>query len=126
MIEANEVLEDVDLSGSVIHMESVLDTLYDARSVSDPPITPRPTMTWYHGRLANRFVFSGFAPWDFRRDDCIALSDFVLQDLWGLAPPARRPAGPRRRTSLRPAAPRTQGPRPDRGKGPVTPAAPRR
>jgi hypothetical protein len=116
MIEANEVLEDVDLSGPVIHMESVLDTLYDARSVLIRR-SPSPTMTWYHGRLANRFVFSGFAPWDFRRDDCIALSDFVLQDLWGLP---RLPvdrldhAG----TSLRRAAPRTRVARPTAARAP--------
>ena len=46
--------------------------------------SPAPTMTYYHGSEANRFVFTGFAPWDFRRDDVIALTDFVLQDIWGL------------------------------------------
>jgi hypothetical protein len=47
--------------------------------------SPVPTMTYYHGLEANRFVFSGFAPWDFHRDDAIALTDFVLQDIWGLS-----------------------------------------
>jgi hypothetical protein len=45
---------------------------------------PAPTMTYYHGSQARQFVFSGFAPWSFAREDCIALVDFVLQDLWGM------------------------------------------
>jgi hypothetical protein len=73
----------VDLSPEYVHMASVLDTLIDA-SAAALLRSPAPTMTWYHGSQANRFVFSGFAPWDFRRDDAIALVDFVLQDLWGL------------------------------------------
>ncbi len=83
VIEPNDIEEDVDPSGPVISMASVLDTLYEARSILLRR-TPAPTMTWYHGHQTNRFVFSGFAPWDFHRDDCIALTDFVLQDLWGL------------------------------------------
>jgi hypothetical protein len=41
-------------------------------------------MTYYHGSQANQFVFSGFAPWSYARQDCLQLVDFVLQDLWGL------------------------------------------
>ena len=29
-------------------------------------------------------VFSGFRVWYFRRNQCIQLVDFVLQDIWGL------------------------------------------
>jgi hypothetical protein len=84
LLEPNVVTEDVDPSPDVTRIASVLDTLYDANS-TQLLRSPVPTMTWYHGRDANRFVFSGFAPWDFRRDECIALTDFVLQDLWGLS-----------------------------------------
>jgi hypothetical protein len=41
-------------------------------------------MTWYHGPGVNRFVFTGFAPWVFQRQDFIGLTDFVLQEIWGL------------------------------------------
>jgi hypothetical protein len=73
----------VDPSPDQVRIASVMDTLYEGSS-SQILRSPAPTMTWYHGRDANRFVFSGFAPWDFRREQCIALTDFVLQDLWGL------------------------------------------
>jgi hypothetical protein len=83
LIEPNEVMEDVDLSPEGERTASVLDTLMEATSLVLRR-SPAPTMTYYHGFEANRFVFSGFAPWDFRREDAIALVDFVLQDLWGL------------------------------------------
>jgi hypothetical protein len=66
-----------------VRIASTLDTLYEASSQLLIK-NPAPIMTWYHGAEANRFVFSGFAPWVFHRDDVIALTDFVLQDLWGL------------------------------------------
>ena len=83
LTEPNEIIEDVDRSPVSIRELSVLDTLYEARSVQMRR-NPAPTMTWYHGKRANRFVVTGFAPWDFTREDCIGLVDFVLQDLWGL------------------------------------------
>ncbi len=82
LFESNFVEEDVDPDPQVEHLQSVLDTLMDANSFVLRR-SPAPVMTWYHGHEANRFLFSGFAPWDFHRDDCIALTDFVLQDLWG-------------------------------------------
>lgn len=42
-------------------------------------------MTYYHGRENAPLVFSGTALWQFRRQDCVALVDFVLHDLWGLS-----------------------------------------
>jgi hypothetical protein len=83
LIEPNFVVDKVDRSGKGFREVSVLDTLLEARSLV-LRANPAPTMTWYHGPEVNRFVFSGFAPWDFHREDCIALVDFVLQDLWGL------------------------------------------
>lgn len=108
----NVITEDVDPDLDVEHVQAVLDTLMDAHSVL-LRTTPAPVMTWYHGREANHFVFSGFAPWDFRREDCIRLADFVLQDLWGLprqpvdrgvAPvtASARSASPSRRLGSRP------------------------
>ena len=90
----NVVTEDVDPSLTGVRIASTLDTLYDARSVVLIR-SPAPIMTWYHGAEANRFVFTGFAPWSFHRDDMIGLVDFVLQDIWGLTrEPINRSAVP--------------------------------
>jgi hypothetical protein len=120
LMEPNEVLEDVDFSPENVHMASVVDTLMDVSS-SRLLRTPAPIMTWYHGFEANRFVFSGFGPWEFRRDDAITLVDFVLQDLWGLD---RRPVD-RGLTGAtvqhpRPAAARERGTRVPARAGPGT------
>jgi hypothetical protein len=134
LIEPNFVTENVDLTGATLREESVLDTLYEGRSVV-LRVNPAPTMTWYHGREANRFVFSGFGPWEFRREDCIALVDFVLQDLWNLprqgidrggpAAPAVR-AAPARDPGLRPGLSRSPGSRAGGGNRGVTPTPLRR
>jgi hypothetical protein len=42
-------------------------------------------MTYYHGRENTPMVFTGMAIWDFRRQDCVRLVDFVLNKLWGLS-----------------------------------------
>jgi hypothetical protein len=41
-------------------------------------------MTYYHGAENAPLVFSGTNIWDFRRQDCVALVDFVLGQLWHL------------------------------------------
>jgi hypothetical protein len=77
-------------------------------------------MTYYHGRENPPLVFSGTSIWDFRRQDCVGLVDFVLNKLWGLqrrtlytAPRsvassvARRPAVPAQ-TLQRPSGPARQ------------------
>jgi len=79
----NVVTEDVDPSDTGVRIASTLDTLLEVSSFLLDR-SPAPIMTWYHGAEANRFVFTGFAPWLFHREDAIALTDFVLQDLWGL------------------------------------------
>ena len=79
----NVVTEDVDPSDTAVRTASTLDTLYDGSSLLLIR-SPAPLMTWYHGADANRFVFTGFTPWLFKREDCIGVTDFVLQDLWGL------------------------------------------
>jgi hypothetical protein len=93
LIEPNFILEDTDPDPGVDHEQVVLDTLMVAESgvLLSSPMPGRgagnhdaPTMTYYHGSQANRFVFTGFAPWGYSRQDCMQLVDFVLQDLWGL------------------------------------------
>lgn len=95
LMEVNSILEDVDPDPAVSREVSVLDTLFEATGVvlltnrTDPNtgeniLVPAPTMTYYHGNQARQFVFTGFAPWAYARQDCIALVDFVLQDIWGI------------------------------------------
>lgn len=91
LMEGNFILEDVDPDPAVSREIPVLDTLYMAQGAvlltnrPDGTQVPAPTMTYYHGNQSRQFVFSGFAPWAYARQDCIALVDFVLQDLWGLS-----------------------------------------
>jgi hypothetical protein len=42
-------------------------------------------MSYYHGRDNAPLVFSGTGIWDFRRQHCVALVDFVLGQLWNLS-----------------------------------------
>lgn len=102
----NFVHEDLDPDEDHVRMGSVLDTLYEVTG-SRLLRSPAPTMTWYHGGEADRAVFSGFAPWEFRRDECAALFDFVLHDLWGLE--RRAAPAPARATAARTAQPRGAG-----------------
>lgn len=89
--ELNAILEDVDPDPDFVREAAVLDTLYMASGsvlLTNNPQTgqqiPAPTMTYYHGSEARQFVFSGFGPWYYKRADCMALFDFVLQSLWGM------------------------------------------
>jgi hypothetical protein len=62
---------------------STLDTLYETQGgVAGPG---RPLMTLYHGSEASGLVFSGFPVWYFKRDQGIAIVDWVLQHYWGLS-----------------------------------------
>ncbi|MEQ1831664.1 MAG: hypothetical protein ABL977_01330 [Candidatus Eisenbacteria bacterium] len=61
---------------------AVLDTLYETQGGDAG--TGKPVMTLYHGREGPLFVFSGFPPWYFQRQQAIQLIDFVLQDVWKL------------------------------------------
>ena len=79
----NEILEDRDPDPNVLRNESVLDTLYEA--VGGQLGTGKPIMTlWHGGTNHQRQVFSGFPLWYWRRDEQIAIADWVLQKLWGL------------------------------------------
>ena len=102
---------------------STLDSLYLAYGAAYPAQMNQssngegvnPMMTCYHGRDNAPLVFSGISIWDFRRQHCAALVDFVLGRLWNLpknasyasrverfhvqqAVPDLRSAGPSRQT----------------------------
>ena len=53
-----------------------------------------PVMTYYHGRECEPFVFSGFNFWYWKRQQCIDLVDWVLQDVWGIPRDGTAPRGP--------------------------------
>jgi hypothetical protein len=125
LLENNSILEDVDPDPAVSREIAVLDTFYQAQGVvlltnrTDPVtgqnvLVPAPTMTYYHGNQNRQFVFTGFSPWSYARQDCIALVDFVLQDLWGLS---RDPSVDR--GSFAPAYIRSGTPKPARSVQPV-------
>jgi hypothetical protein len=108
VLEPNVITEDFDPDPLVERLESALDTLYDVSGVAIP-IPAAPVMLYYHGRDNAPFVYTGFEPWDWTRDDCQGLVDFVLGDIWKLSKsaPAVRPSGAPSLSTQRPAAPRT-------------------
>ena len=71
---------------------STLDSLYLAYGAAYPSQMNQssqgngvnPMMTYYHGRDNAPLVSSGTSIWDFRRQHCVALVDFVLGQLWNL------------------------------------------
>jgi hypothetical protein len=97
ILEPNFMVEnllDYTAAGGPVKRDiSVIDEIYEAESIvllRSPvryQVSPQraPQMTYYHGGEANQVVFTGFAPWNYARQDCIALVDFVLQDIWGLS-----------------------------------------
>ncbi len=90
----NLIVEDTDPDPEVVHVESTLDTLLEA-SGSALLTSPAPVMTYYHGRDNAACLFSGFDLWSWTRSDAQALVDFVLRDVWGLAPAGPRAAAAR-------------------------------
>jgi hypothetical protein len=83
--------------GSTVE-RSVLDTLYlvygsgGELNQSSAGAGVNAVMTYYYGRDNAPLVFSGMAIWDFRRQDCLALVNFVLGNLWGLSKSTIYPA----------------------------------
>jgi hypothetical protein len=98
--EPNSILRDVDPDPAIDNFASMLDTLFIAQGVPEPPIPPSPyipaCMTYYHGPDSGGLLFSGFDLWTFTRPDLITLADFVLQQIWGLPrdPVARAASSP--------------------------------
>jgi hypothetical protein len=83
LTKPNEIVEDRGPGPNGPQLESVLDTLYE--SVGGQLGSDKPVMTiWHGGTTGQRQVFSGFALWYWGRTYGIAISDFVLQKVWGL------------------------------------------
>ena len=80
--KANELTRDMDPDPNVVRMESVLDTLYE--TVGGQIGAGKPIMTVMHASNGKKQVFSGFQLWYWRREQQIAIADWVLQRLWGL------------------------------------------
>jgi hypothetical protein len=77
------IREDYNPDPDILQEISTLDTLYLTALVA---FGERPVMTYYHGLENTPFVFSGFNVWAWKRDECVSLIGFVLQQIWGLAP----------------------------------------
>jgi hypothetical protein len=100
LTQENFIIEDIDPSPIVEDQKAVLDTLFELQggALATQFTGQRPvTMTYYHGVLAPQFLISGFDLWTWSRQDIVKLTDFVLQDIWGLtktvpAPVVARPA----------------------------------
>jgi hypothetical protein len=83
LFRPNAIVEDVDPRPNHETPMSALDTLYMALGGTTGGRFP--VMTYYHGSQSAPLVFSGFPVWYFQRQQCQALTDFVLQDVWGLS-----------------------------------------
>ena len=83
LFRPNAIVEDADPRPNHETPVSTLDTLYMA--LGGTTGGRYPVMTYYHGSQSTPMVFSGFPIWYFQRQQCQALTDFVLQDVWGLS-----------------------------------------
>jgi hypothetical protein len=90
---------------------SVLDTLYLAYGAAGHVmLNPQngegvnPCMTYYHGSENPPMVFSGFDLWHWRRQDCVAVVDFVLGQMWGMSRAALVAGAQPSRALIRPMA----------------------
>ena len=124
---ANEIVEELDPRPHHENFQTTLDTLYKVTASSLQPDTgpgalQSVVMTYYHGLDNAPFIVTGFNIWNFRRAQCAALVDFVLQQLWGLtrvSPVAgpgelpgldnRRPGAGSQRPREEPGPPRASG-----------------
>ena len=87
LTQENFILEDIDPSPLVENQRSVLDTLIELQggALATNFTGQRPVvMTYYHGISAPPFLISGFDLWTWSRQDLVKLTDFVMQDIWGL------------------------------------------
>ena len=111
LTQDNRVMESIDPNPDTPNEVSVLDTLMSLRGSSLVPSGALDfgTMTYYHGVLHPDFIFCGFPIWLWTRSDCMALVDFVMQDIWKL-PRANIPRAPQ--ASVNPFARGVPGTRP--------------
>src|SRR5262249_5295434 len=123
----NDITEDLD-PGPNENFQSTLDTLYKVtgnglQSDIGPGALQSVVMTRYPGLDNQEFLFTGFNIWNFKRSQCKALVDFVLQKVWHvpLAAPRASVAMPARQVGLIPGPPRAPG-----GPAPAVRAAPLR
>lgn len=86
LTKANTIVQDVDPTANGEDFQPMLDTLYT--TTGGAVGSGKPLMTLYHGGENAPIVFSGFPLWYFRRAQAIPVTDFVLQNFWGLP---RRP-----------------------------------
>jgi hypothetical protein len=89
---ANEIIEDLD-PGPNEDFQSTLDTLCKVTASTLQPDTGASAlqsvvMTRYTGLENTEFIITGFNLWNFRRQHCKEVVDFVLQRIWEILPDA--------------------------------------
>jgi len=97
VVAPNRIVETFDGDAPGPRRSVALDTLMDVLSLRLGG-APAPSMLYYHGRDNAPFVFTGFDLWSWRREDCRALVDFVLGEVWGLPKSAPNAAATSRPT----------------------------
>jgi hypothetical protein len=75
-----EAANAVELEGA-----AAIDSLYAVTLLNPPAGVPLAVAMTIQRRPGSTFVFSGFDVWSFRRTDGLALVDYVLGRVWGLA-----------------------------------------
>jgi hypothetical protein len=84
----NRIIENISDNPDRPNEVSTLDTLYEA---TGGPLERDETkhyavMTYYEGpSVPQGFIFTGFDTWTFKRTQCQAVVDFVMQRMWGLS-----------------------------------------
>jgi hypothetical protein len=127
----NRIIEDIGLDPDQPNEVSTLDTLYEATGgpLERDETRHYPLMTYYHGpSVPQGFIFTGFDIWTYKRTQCQALVDFVMQRMWGLSRAGAAYAASGEGAGARPStgARRPGLGRPDRMRPWRPPAAPRR
>jgi len=103
VVAPNRIVETFDGDAPGPRRSVALDTLMDVPSLRLGG-APAPAMLYYHGRENAPFVFTGFDLWSWKREDCQALVDFVLGEVWGLPRSAPNAAATSRPTGAAPQA----------------------
>ncbi len=87
----NNIVETIQVAPDLTEPYVALDTLYLAygpayvQAMLQPGQGVNVMMTRYHGSENGSVIFQGTSIWDYRREHCQALVDFVLGHMWGMA-----------------------------------------
>jgi hypothetical protein len=82
----NFIIENVNPDPTAAPMDSsTLDTLFNDVGPPGAGVVPAPVATYYRGVDNTDVVYTAFDPWIYSKVDFVQLTDFVLQNVWGLS-----------------------------------------